>query len=82
MRFSWPKETQFHRLVLDVEQKNCAQCGRRLSICDHRIRHVYSLEHPLEICCRLRACESIWSVEMTDRAFPRNFIRQSICLTD
>ena len=56
MRFRWPEETIFQRLVLDVEQHDCDQCGRRLHICDHRIRHLYSLEHPLELCCRLVHC--------------------------
>ena len=56
MRFRWPEDTAFHRLVLDVEQSDCDQCGRRLHICDHRIRHIHTLEHPLELCCRLVHC--------------------------
>ena len=56
MRRSWPQDTEFHRLVLDVEQSCCQQCGGDLHICDHRIRHIYTLEHPLELCCRLTHC--------------------------
>jgi hypothetical protein len=56
MRFSWPKDTVFDRLVLDVEQDDCGNCGRDLHICDHRIRRIYTLEHPLELCCRLVHC--------------------------
>jgi len=56
MRFRWPEETVFHRLVLDVERDCCEKCGRDLHICDHRIRHIYTLEHPLELCCRLVHC--------------------------
>jgi prefoldin subunit 5 len=56
MRFRWPQDTEFHRLVLDVEQSCCAYCGCTLHICDHRIRHIYTLEHPLELCCRLAHC--------------------------
>ena len=56
MRRSWPQDTEFHRLVLDVEQDCCQQCGGDLHICDHRIRHIYTLEHPLELCCRLTHC--------------------------
>jgi prefoldin subunit 5 len=56
MRFRWPEETEFHRLVLDVEQDGCEHCGRDLHICDHRIRHIYTLDHPLELCCRLAHC--------------------------
>jgi hypothetical protein len=56
MRFRWPKDTVFHRLVLDVEQDGCAHCGRPLHVCDHRIHRIYSLQHPLELCCRLAHC--------------------------
>jgi hypothetical protein len=56
MRFRWPEETVFERVVLDVEQEGCAQCGSVLHICDHRIRHIYTLEQPLELCCRLVHC--------------------------
>jgi prefoldin subunit 5 len=56
MRFCWPEDTNFQHLVLDVEQDCCDECGRRLHICDHRIRHLYPLEHPLELCCRLAHC--------------------------
>jgi hypothetical protein len=56
MRFRWPQDTEFHRLVLDVEQDCCDHCGCALHICDHRIRHLYTLDHPLELCCRLAHC--------------------------
>jgi hypothetical protein len=56
MRFRWPEGTIFTRLVLDVEQDRCSHCGSRLHICDHRIRHIYTLEGPLELCCRLAHC--------------------------
>ena len=56
MRFCWPENTTFQNLVLDVERDYCDDCGRRLYICDHRIRHIYTLEHPLELCCRLAHC--------------------------
>jgi prefoldin subunit 5 len=56
MRFCWPEHTTFQKLVLDLEQDCCDTCGRRLHICDHRIRHIYTLEHPLELCCRLAHC--------------------------
>src|ERR1700727_56737 len=56
MRFCWPENTEFHRQVLDVEQDGCDHCGCPLHICDHRIRHIYTLEHPLELCCRLAHC--------------------------
>jgi prefoldin subunit 5 len=56
MRCCWPEDTVFHPLVLDVERDCCDNCGCRLYICDHRIRHIYTLDHPLELCCRLAHC--------------------------
>lgn len=56
MRFRWPDGTVFERVVLDVEQECCGHCGRSLHICDHRIRRVYTLAHPVELCCRLAHC--------------------------
>jgi hypothetical protein len=56
MRFRWPQDTVFQRVVLDVEQDCCQSCGRDLHICDHRIRRIYTLENPVELCCRLVHC--------------------------
>ena len=56
MRFRWPEGTVFTRVVLDVEQDCCAHCGSRWHICDHRIRRIYTLEGPMELCCRLVHC--------------------------
>src|SRR5215210_3398264 len=62
MRFRWPEDTEFRRLVLDVEADACAHCAGRLHICDHRHHRVYTLDGPLELCCRLAHC--------ADRACP------------
>jgi hypothetical protein len=56
MRFRWPEDTVFRRVVLDVEHDSCAHCGRPLHVCDHRIHRIYTLQHPLELCCRLAHC--------------------------
>ena len=56
MRIHWPADTVFHRLVLDVEQDCCSHCGSRLHICAHRTRRFYTLQYPLELCCRLAHC--------------------------
>jgi hypothetical protein len=56
MRFRWPKETVFHREVLDVEQDACSQCGQPLHICDHRIHRIFTLKGPVELVCRLAHC--------------------------
>src|SRR5436309_5108736 len=56
MRFRWPEGTVFTRVVLDVEQECCGHCSSRWHICDHRIRHIFTLEGPVELCCRLVHC--------------------------
>ena len=56
MRVRRPEGTVFTRMVVDVEQAHCGQCGRRLHICDHRTRRIYTLKGPLELCCRLVHC--------------------------
>jgi hypothetical protein len=43
-------------LVLDVERKSCGECGRALRIGDHRLPRLYTLEGPVERCCRLAHC--------------------------
>jgi hypothetical protein len=56
MRFRWPEGTAFQERVLDVEQKTCAQCGRALHVCSQRRHRIYTLQGPVELCCRLARC--------------------------
>src|SRR5262245_66419968 len=56
VRFRWPADTAFARRVLDVEQRACSHCGRPLHICDHRFHRLFTLQGPLELCCRLAHC--------------------------
>jgi hypothetical protein len=56
MRFHWPKDTQFHCEILDVEEDACSACGRPLHICDHRFHRIFTLEGPVELVCRLAHC--------------------------
>jgi MULE transposase domain len=56
MRTRRLEDATFSRLVLDVERSHCNHCGSRLHICDHRIRRIYTLEGPRELCCRLAHC--------------------------
>lgn len=52
----WPEETDFAYWELDVLDRDCPACGRRMHICDHRYRHFYTLEGPVELVCRLNHC--------------------------
>src|SRR3954454_22988085 len=56
MRFRWPQDTVFRRVVLDVEQRCCDRCTGPLHVCSHRLHRIYTLRGPLELCCRLKHC--------------------------
>src|SRR3954465_11079082 len=56
MSYRWPADTDFARLELDVLDRNCPVCGRRMSLCDHRYRRLHTLEGPVQVVCKLDHC--------------------------
>ncbi len=56
MRYRWPEDTQFTRVVLSVEQEVCSVCQRHLHVCDHRFHPILSLQGPLQLVCKLAHC--------------------------
>jgi hypothetical protein len=56
MPHRWPEETDFALWELDVLDRDCASCGRRMHICDHRFRHLFTLEGPVRLVCKLNHC--------------------------
>jgi hypothetical protein len=56
MAYHWPADTDFALWELDVLDRDCAVCGRMMYICDHRCRHVHTLEGPVELICKLNHC--------------------------
>jgi len=52
----WPKDTDFALWELDVLDRDCPACGRMMHICDHRYRHFYMLDGPVELVCKLNHC--------------------------
>jgi hypothetical protein len=52
----WPKDTDFAYWELDVLDRDCPTCGRMMHICDHRYRHFYTLDGPVELVCKLNHC--------------------------
>jgi hypothetical protein len=56
MPYRWPKDTDFAPWELDVLDRDCSICGRRMYICDHRYRHMHTLEGPVELVCKLNHC--------------------------
>jgi hypothetical protein len=56
MPYSWPKDTDFALWELDVLERDCQVCGRRMYVCDHRYRHFHTLDGPVEMVCKLNHC--------------------------
>lgn len=48
--------TDFVRVELDVEDRACRQCGRKMHVCDHRRHSVFTLQGPRLLVCRLVKC--------------------------
>lgn len=56
MPHRWDAGTEFVRLVLDVEERACGQCGRKMHVCDHRRHPIFTLDGPRLVVCRLLKC--------------------------
>jgi len=52
----WPEDTDFALWELDVLDRDCPHCGRRMYICDHRHRHFFTLDGPVHLVCKLNHC--------------------------
>jgi hypothetical protein len=53
MPYRWPTDTDFAPWELDVLDRSCSVCGRRMYLCDHRDRHLHTREGPVESVCKL-----------------------------
>jgi hypothetical protein len=56
MPYNWPADTDFALWELDVLDRDCPACGRRMYICDHRSRRFHTLEGPVQLICKLNHC--------------------------
>src|SRR6516162_9046017 len=56
MAYHWPADTDFAPWELDVLDRNCPVCGRRMHICDHRYRRFHTLDGPVQLVCKLNHC--------------------------
>jgi hypothetical protein len=56
MPYAWPEDTDFALWELDVLDRDCPTCGRRMHVCDHRSRRFHTLGGPVELLCRLDHC--------------------------
>lgn len=56
MAYRWPTDTDFSLWELDVLDRDCPVCGRRMHICDHRYRRFHTLGGPVQLICKLNHC--------------------------
>ena len=56
MPYNWPADADFATWELDVLDRDCPSCGRRMYICDHRSRRFHTLEGPVQLICKLNHC--------------------------
>jgi hypothetical protein len=56
MPHRWPADTDYTLWEMDVEDRDCASCGRMMHICDHRYRRFFTLEGPVKLVCKLNHC--------------------------
>jgi hypothetical protein len=56
MPYNWPADADFATWELDVLDRDCPSCGRRMYICDHRYRRFHTLEGPVQLVCKLNHC--------------------------
>src|SRR3954454_13756107 len=56
MAYRWPEDTDFCLWELDVLDRDCPVCGRRMYICDHRYRRFHTLDGPVQLICKLNHC--------------------------
>jgi hypothetical protein len=56
MPYRWPADTDFALWELDVIDRACSACGRKMYICDHRYRRLHTLNGPVQLVCKLNHC--------------------------
>lgn len=52
----WPKDLAWVKVVLEVDNPWCGECGRQMHVRDHRQHRIYSLAGPLHLVCKLTQC--------------------------
>jgi hypothetical protein len=59
-----PRDAAWVEVVLEVEDRTCGECGRRLHVCAHRRRRIFTFGGPRVLVCKLAQCP--------DRACPNH----------
>ena len=56
MRYCWPENTEFEKIVLFPEFRECPICNKYLHICSHRDRKLFTLQGAKHVFCHLTHC--------------------------
>jgi hypothetical protein len=56
MSHSWPMETAFRSVELDVEDRICQHCGQWMHVCGRRKRRLFTLQGPLQLLLKVVHC--------------------------
>jgi hypothetical protein len=56
MPYCWPEDTVFTRMELEVEDRWCPVCGRKMHVCDHRHHRILTQAGPVHLVCKLVHC--------------------------
>ena len=51
-----PQDVAWREVVLEVEDRRCGKCGRRLHGCAHRRRRIFTFDGPQVLICKLAHC--------------------------
>jgi hypothetical protein len=52
----WPKEMAWSEVVLEDENPECGECGRRMHVRAHGHHRILTFEGPVHLICKLRQC--------------------------
>ena len=56
MRYHWPEDAVFRRIVLEPADRDCEVCGTPRRICDHRQHKFFTLDGPVHLTSKLAIC--------------------------
>jgi hypothetical protein len=58
MAYSWPADTVFRELTLEVDDRTCWQCQHPRTVCCHRQRRFFTCDGPVQLLCKLCHCSN------------------------
>ena len=52
----FPTQVDWTEVVLEVEDRSCGECGRRMHVCSFRRHRIFTLQGPQVLVCKLVHC--------------------------